>query len=65
MQGKFCIFHFSFLVIIDLANEKLGLLINTKKRYFNKKKGGGVWESHIFLSARVVAMKFSHRLLYL
>ena len=31
MQGKFCIFHFGFLVIIDLANEKLGLLINKKK----------------------------------
>jgi hypothetical protein len=64
MQGKFCIFHFVFLVIIDLANEKLGLLIK-KKDILIKKKGGGVWESYIFLSARVVAMKFSHRLLYL
>jgi hypothetical protein len=60
MQGKFCIFHFGFLVIINLTNEKLGLLINTKKDILIKKKEGGVWESHIFLLARVVAMKFSH-----
>jgi hypothetical protein len=42
MQGKFCIFHFGFLVIINLTNEKLGLLINIKKDILIKKKERGV-----------------------